>query len=368
MNKLTKNPLANKCRPIFWDDVAGQRTAVNKLRGMVELRDVPNAILLVGGTGTGKTTLAQMFASYINCKTFNRCGTCLSCKAPTRTNSDITEINASDARKIEDVRSLIKGFKFKPSISNLRIVIGNECQGYTPQAFQALLAPLEDMPSTSLMILTTTDPEKIPQALIGRCQVLNLSLVSVEDIQKRLKVIVKAEKCKNLNSKVLKAIAQASGGHVRQAIQMLDGLRYLAKGLGDDLSEKQAEKLILEQALKEGSVIDDRVAAKALLCLYLGKKGALCRTLLDAENYIALSTKMCSLNQYIIDMRVLKGSNHPTVWNTPHNKMFLKSVSSKAPGVDMGTLLKTNTKIALLKENLQKFAGNERSVAISCLT
>lgn len=314
-----RQPLTIKYRPQKFEDVAGQHQVIKKLQGIVTSGRVPNGLLLSGPSGCGKTTLGRMLASYLNCDTNNVCGTCKSCKAGSN-NPNIVEVNAADTRGIDDVRGLISQFRFKPTFGNFRVFILDESHALTPQAFQTLLKPLEDINQHTLVILCTTNPEKIPAAIKGRCMVLNLGTISEKDMEDRLQVVAKAEKIKILkDEKITKRIIQASNGQMRDAIQLLDdiwGASLAAKGT--NLSEAIDDVFLNVEAL-------DVQAARILLALYTKKWSAIPKTL-DTTDYMGLINKMDYLNLYMIDK--ICGAK---VWNTPLNNTFWGTLKSKYP-------------------------------------
>ena len=170
----------------------GNPAEVTRLKGILASKKIPNAMLFIGATGVGKTTLARIFGYYANCVTHNRCGKCASCSVGINSHPDIKEMNAGEARGIDDIRALIDHARYKPR-HNFRIIIVDECQGLTPQAFNALLKPTEDPPGHTIWIFCSTNPEKIPSTLLDRCTIFNLRIPQREEIAKRLTVICEKE-------------------------------------------------------------------------------------------------------------------------------------------------------------------------------
>lgn len=224
----TDQPLAIKYRPSKWSEVVGQDKVVHQLKGMLQSHRIPNAMMFVGPSGVGKTTLARLFTRYLNCETNELCGKCLNCNTPLSADNNFMEINAAEARGIDDVRAIISKLRFRPSVSGaFRVFLVDEAHQFTPQAFQALLKPLEDMPSSSLIIFSTTNPEKFPPAIRGRCLTLGLDYVDESNLMKNIMGIAKKEAWKEFKDKsIIERIIQASGGQVRDSLQLMEALHY----------------------------------------------------------------------------------------------------------------------------------------------
>ena len=132
--------LINEYRPKRWDDVAGHKVEISRLKGIIKRskeKKVPNAIFFVGPSGLGKTTLARIFANYLNCSKHSLCGECDSCKS---NGADIVEIDGASNNKIDDMRALMETLRFKPQHGKYRFVIIDEIQSLTPQAEQCFPA------------------------------------------------------------------------------------------------------------------------------------------------------------------------------------------------------------------------------------
>lgn len=225
---LISASLAANCRPTTFDEIVGQRNAVLKLKGMLVKKKIPGAILLVGDPGLGKTTLARVFARYLNCDTLEACGNCLSCKTNLDDHPDIVEVNMGVANGVADSRNLVEKARYAPRF-NIRIFICDECHNLSGPAEQALLKTLEEPPPGTLFILCTTNPEKIKSAILQRCSILKLSSVKQSELVERLVWIAKKEGEDFDNSegrKICKLIANYSNGMVREAISILEGVLY----------------------------------------------------------------------------------------------------------------------------------------------
>jgi DNA polymerase III subunit gamma/tau len=282
--------LAIKYRPRFITDLIGQDPVVTQFNGMIKSKKLPTTFILSGPSGTGKTTTARLFASYINCdnlKDGHPCGKCVSCKFRDN-HPDVMELNIADTRGIDDVRALIQVSKNSPSLSSKRIFILDECHQLTAQAAQLLLKPLEEPPRNTLWILATTNPEKLPATILGRCHKFKLSLISKEALVKRLYSIAKEEGVSFKKHKdVLERIADLSNGQMRDSISMLEAALFSIHGgtkLGSDL-------LIQTILASTDSDLDD-AAAKILSCILKGSIPALVRVVKLTNNVRGIINKL----------------------------------------------------------------------------
>lgn len=195
-------PLTHKYRPWRISDFAGQDQAVEVLTDIFTSGRIPHAFLIEGPTGTGKTTISRFISMRVNCrkpKGVDPCGKCESCKKyrryPDPAHPAHVEINASSNGRIAEIRDLIRQSGFRVMHGHKRILHLDETHGMSHDAKQALLKPLEDPNRDTIWILSTTDPGKLPSAMIGRCRAGHIRVrpPTTESLAKRLLYIVKAE-------------------------------------------------------------------------------------------------------------------------------------------------------------------------------
>lgn len=231
--------LTQKYRPALFSEVVGQPNAVSTLTGFVR-NGPPPTILICGPHAVGKTTLARILAKRLNClkaKGPEPCGKCESCvAADSETHQDIREINAADDRGINTIRKLQEIGRLAPSFKRM-VIIMDECHALTPQAYQASLKLFEEPSPATTFVLVTTNPEKMPKTITSRCSVIRLKLIRDVHMAKWLFGIAKKEKFK-LDKKGAEMLAEASAGHPREALTMLQQL------LSGDVKASDLESLI----------------------------------------------------------------------------------------------------------------------------
>ncbi len=226
---MTNKILALKYRPQEFKDLIGQEVMAQTITNAIKLNKTPNAYLLTGIRGVGKTTTARLIAKALNCEKNKdkeiKCSKekfCSTCQEITSSNHiDILEMDAASKTGIDDVRELIENSKYSPTSAKFKIFIIDEVHMLSKQAFNGLLKTLEEPPPSLKFILATTEVRKIPVTILSRCQRFDLKRVSVDQICKHLKNIANKENG-NISEDALKLIAKTSEGSVRDSISLLD--------------------------------------------------------------------------------------------------------------------------------------------------
>lgn len=233
--------LYNKYRPQTFAEVVGQKSIVQTLKNAIAEDKIAHAYLFCGPRGTGKTTMARLFAKALDCLEGlgEQCLTCQSCKAiASGEHPDVVEIDAASNSSVDSVRQLIDNVSYQPILSRYKVYIIDEVHNMSTPAFNALLKTLEEPPSFVIFILCTTDPQKIIPTILSRVQRFNFSKVSKEDLIFNLKRVLKAEKI-DYEEEALESIAALSDGGVRDSLSLLDQLVSYCDGkiLSKDVDE-----------------------------------------------------------------------------------------------------------------------------------
>ncbi len=217
--------LALKYRPKNFKELIGQDIMVETVTNSIKLNKLPNAYLLTGIRGVGKTTTARLIARAINCSknflTEENCN-CDHCKEISNSKHlDVLEMDAASRTGIDDVRELIESSKYNPTSAKYKIIILDEVHMLSKQAFNGLLKTLEEPPPHLKFIFATTEVRKIPVTIISRCQRFDLNRVSIKDLMENLRKISKIENGK-ITDEALLLIAKAAEGSVRDSLSLLD--------------------------------------------------------------------------------------------------------------------------------------------------
>ena len=250
MEKNTHKVLALKYRPKNFKELIGQDIMVETIINSIKLNKLPNAYLLTGIRGIGKTTTARLIAKGINCnKNFiqgEKCSSGEFCHCEEITNDrhlDVIECDAASRTGVDDVRQIIDAARYKPTTAKYKIYIIDECHMLSRSAWNALLKTLEEPPDQLKFIFCTTEPKKIPLTIASRCQTFHLHRASIKVLFGHLKKISKIEDGK-ISDSAIKLIAKASTGSVRDAISLLD--RAL---VNQHVSEKEVDEATVRKML-----------------------------------------------------------------------------------------------------------------------
>ena len=216
--------LYRKYRPINFESVAGQKYIVQTLKNAVEQNRIGHAYLFCGPRGTGKTSIAKIFAKMINCTNDkNRpCGECDNCLSMQQGNHpDIIEIDAASNNGVDEVRDLIEKVKYAPLKGKYKVYIIDEVHMMSTGAFNALLKTIEEPPAHVIFIFATTEPHKVLPTIISRCQRYDFTKIGVSDMMERVKYGLEAENI-NYEEEAVRLVCQLADGGMRDAWSIID--------------------------------------------------------------------------------------------------------------------------------------------------
>lgn len=211
-------------RPQTFDEVVGQQNIIKTLKNAIAEDKISHAYLFCGPRGTGKTSLARLFAKALNCQEGigHQCNHCASCTAITNgENPDVVEIDAASNSGVDNVRALIQQINYQPIMGRYKIYIIDEVHNMSNDAFNSLLKTLEEPPEYVVFILATTEPQKIIPTILSRVQRFDFSKISNSDLIRNMKNILKKEKT-DYEEEALEIIANLADGGVRDSLSLLD--------------------------------------------------------------------------------------------------------------------------------------------------
>ena len=250
MEKVVHKVLALKYRPKNFNELIGQDIAVETIKNSILSKNLPNAYLLSGIRGVGKTTTARLIAKAINCKKNfiqgEKCnpGEYCSCKEINEfKNLDVIEIDGAQHTGVDSTKELIASCMYAPTTVKYKVIIADEFQMLSKSSFAALLKTLEEPPPHLKFVFCTTEVKKIPITIISRCQRFDLHRVSIKDLLENLNKISKIENGK-ISEEALILIAKAAEGSVRDSLSLLD--RAL---VSQDIEEKEIDETYIRKML-----------------------------------------------------------------------------------------------------------------------
>ena len=234
---MSYTALYRKFRPQEFEDVKGQEHIVTTLKNQIKADRIGHAYLFCGTRGTGKTTIAKIFAKAVNCEhpvDGSPCGECPSCRAIAAGSSmNVIEIDAASNNGVDNIRQIREEVEYRPTEGKYKVYIIDEVHMLSIGAFNALLKTLEEPPSYVMFILATTEAHKIPITILSRCQRYDFRRISIDTIAGRLMDLMQIEQVP-VEERAIHYIAKAADGSMRDALSLLD--QCIAFYLGQELT------------------------------------------------------------------------------------------------------------------------------------
>lgn len=234
---MSYTALYRKFRPAGFDDVKGQDPIVTTLKNQIKAERIGHAYLFCGTRGTGKTTIAKIFAKAVNCENpaeGGPCGECDTCKSiAAGTSMNVIEIDAASNNGVDNIREIVDEVTYSPAEGKYKVYIIDEVHMLSIGAFNALLKTLEEPPSYVIFILATTEVHKIPITILSRCQRYDFKRITIETISDRIKELIQKEQV-SVEEKAIRYIAKTADGSMRDALSLLD--QCIAFHFGQELT------------------------------------------------------------------------------------------------------------------------------------
>jgi DNA polymerase-3 subunit gamma/tau len=234
---MSYTALYRKFRPDTFEDVKGQDHIVTTLKNQIKADRVGHAYLFCGTRGTGKTSIAKIFAKAVNCERpveGSPCNECKTCKSITAgTSMNVIEIDAASNNGVDNIREIRDEVSYSPTEGKFKVYIIDEVHMLSIGAFNALLKTLEEPPSYVIFILATTEAHKIPITILSRCQRYDFKRINIETISDRLSALMQEEKIE-VEERAIRYIAKKADGSMRDALSLLD--QCIAFYLGQTLT------------------------------------------------------------------------------------------------------------------------------------
>lgn len=318
---MSYTALYRKWRPTSFEEVRGQDHIVKTLKNQINSGRIGHAYLFCGTRGTGKTSIAKIFARAVNCEhpvDGSPCGECSMCRQIAEGASlNVVEIDAASNNGVENIRDIREQVQYPPTDGRYRVYIIDEVHMLSIGAFNALLKTLEEPPSYVIFILATTEVHKIPITILSRCQRYDFKRISIDTIAGRLAELTQAEQI-DVDDRALRYVARAADGSMRDALSLLDQCAAFHFG----------EKLTYDNVLEVLGAVDNRVFSKLF------------------QAVLASDTKACirEIEEMIIQGRDLSQLVNDFVWYM-RNLLIAKTTDEPGDMLDM-----SEENLAVLKE------------------
>lgn len=319
--------LYRKYRPENFGEVVGQEVVVKTLKNAIKNNRISHAYLFTGPRGTGKTSIAKIFAKTINCENLNDLTPCNECVSCTQINNkqtvDILEIDAASNNGVDEIRELRNKANLVPTNGKYKVYIIDEVHMLTTGAFNALLKTLEEPPEHIVFILATTEPYKIPLTILSRCQRFDFKKINSNLMNQHLEKIAKEENIE-LEKGVSEEISRLSGGCLRDALSILD-----------QVSAYSVEKVNLDDVHEINGTLPQIQLKTIIQSIIESKYDELFKIIDDydekGKNFVKLSEEIISfLRNVLLCINVpnyfKENYENPTIYNDIMNSVSVSSI------------------------------------------
>ena len=327
---MSYTALYRKFRPRTFDEVKGQDHIVKSLKNQVKANRIGHAYLFCGTRGTGKTSIAKIFARAVNCEHTvdgNPCMTCATCKSILEGSSmNVIEIDAASNNGVDNVRDIIEQVEYPPTEGRYKVFIIDEVHMLSTAAFNALLKTLEEPPSYVIFILATTEVHKIPITVLSRCQQYDFHRITIDDMKARMRELMEIENNK-ITDEALSYIAKAADGSMRDALSLLDQC----------MAFFMDEEVTLDKVLSVLGAVDQEIFTRLLTAM---EEKDVKTTLAIVEEVVMAGR---SLPQFVSDF----------TWYM-RNLLLIKSADNMEKVLDMSTETIERIRVASQDVSMQK--------------
>ena len=345
--------LYRKYRPNDFDDVRGRDAIVRTLKNQIISDRIGHSYLFCGTRGTGKTTIARIFARAVNCENQrdgNPCGECPTCRAiAAEANLNVTELDAASNNSVDDIRNIVEQVEYSPTQGRFRVFIIDEVHMLSNAAFNALLKTLEEPPSYVIFILATTEPNKLPVTILSRCQRYDFGRLSSEIIEGRLREVAEMEDLQ-VEERAFRYIASAADGSMRDGLSLLDQCNAFNYGGGE---------LTYERTLEILGAVDTRVFSQLYRGIHEGKVrdalAVLDEILLQGRELMQFVT---DFTWYLRNLMLLKASEE-TARSLDISADYLRMMIEEARMSDMEEIMRCISLFSALPD-LIRYSPNRR--------
>jgi len=349
---MSYTAMYRKFRPASFNDVKGQDHIVTTLRNQIKSDRIGHAYLFCGTRGTGKTSVAKLFAKAVNCENPNGedpCGECESCKAiQSGSSMNVIEIDAASNNGVDNIRQIVEEVQYPPTEGRFKVYIIDEVHMLSIGAFNALLKTLEEPPSYVVFILATTEVHKLPITILSRCQRYDFKRIGVDSIVGRINELLKIEG-HTATEDAVRYVAKAADGSMRDALSLLD--QCLAFNFGKELT--------YEMVLDVLGAVDNEVYSNMVCAIIAGDVATAIGILEDAVmEGRELTQFVVDLNWYLRNLLMAKVSDENSVIADMSSEA-IKRLREEARLIDATVIMRY---IRVLSEltNQIRFASNKR--------